>query len=160
MQGHRLGRQGYAAQFGAPSTASGTALPWRAARTITFSGEPYMLNEQQLLVVKKDAGIKSWDDAAGKDRDYPDRFRLRRIMCSRATRRITAATFATLDTMGESTIRLYAARAARSMPCLCDCPVISLPPRPDAYTQLDEPLSAKHYAVGFKKSDTQVGRRP
>lgn len=30
----------------------------------TFS-EPYMLNEQ-VLVVKKDAGIKSWDDLAGK----------------------------------------------------------------------------------------------
>lgn len=30
----------------------------------TFS-EPYMLNEQ-VLVVKKDAGIKGWDDLAGK----------------------------------------------------------------------------------------------
>ena len=40
LEAYRLGREGRAASAAAPSTASGTASPWRAARTATRSPSP------------------------------------------------------------------------------------------------------------------------
>ncbi|MCI7408921.1 MAG: transporter substrate-binding domain-containing protein, partial [Collinsella sp.] len=39
----------------------------------------------------------------------------------------------------------------------CDLSIAQyqLAAKPDAYTQLDKPLSSEHYAVGFKKGDTK-----
>ena len=63
----------------------------------TFS-EPYMLNEQ-VLVVKKDAGIKSWDDLAGKTVITQTDSAAQDVL--EGDQKDLAATFATLDTIGE-----------------------------------------------------------
>ena len=43
----------------------------------------------------------------------------------------------------------------------CDLSIAQyqLAAKPDAYTQLDEPLSSEHYAVGFKKGDTALAEK-
>ena len=101
----------------------------------TFS-EPYMLNEQ-VLVVKKDAGIKSWDDLAGKTVITQTDSAAQDVL--EGDQKDLAATFAPLDTVA------------------CDLSIAQyqLAAKPDAYTQLDKPLSSEHYAVGFKKGDTK-----
>ena len=94
----------------------------------TFS-EPYMLNEQ-VLVVKKDAGIKSWDDLAGKTVITQTDSAAQDVL--EGDQNDLAATFATLDTIGEYNTRLCSSRVVQSMPL----PVtsrslsISLPPSP------------------------------
>ena len=71
-----------------------------------------------------------------------------------------AATFATLDTIGEYNTAFMQLESGAVDAVACDLSIAQyqLAAKPDAYTQLDEPLSSEHYAVGFKKGDTKVGR--
>ena len=71
-----------------------------------------------------------------------------------------AATFATLDTIGEYNTAFMQLESGAVDAVACDLSIAQyqLAAKPDAYTQLDKPLSSEHYAVGFKKGDTTVGR--
>ena len=119
----------------------------------TFS-EPYMLNEQ-VLVVKKDAGIKSWDDLAGKTVITQTDSAAQDVL--EGEQKDLAATFATLDTIGEYNTAFMQLESGAVDAVACDLSIAQyqLAAKPDAYTQLDEPLSSEHYAVGFKKGDTK-----
>ena len=119
----------------------------------TFS-EPYMLNEQ-VLVVKKDAGIKSWDDLAGKTVITQTDSAAQDVL--EGDQKDLAATFATLDTIGEYNTAFMQLESGAVDAVACDLSIAQyqLAAKPDAYTQLDEPLSSEHYAVGFKEGDTK-----
>mgnify|MGYP000463723389 CR=1 FL=1 len=119
----------------------------------TFS-EPYMLNEQ-VLVVKKDAGIKSWDDLAGKTVITQTDSAAQDVL--EGDQKDLAATFATLDTIGEYNTAFMQLESGAVDAVACDLSIAQyqLAAKPDAYTQLDKPLSSEHYAVGFKKGDTK-----
>ena len=119
----------------------------------TFS-EPYMLNEQ-VLVVKKDAGIKGWDDLAGKTVITQTDSAAQDVL--EGDQKDLAATFATLDTIGEYNTVFMQLESGAVDAVACDLSIAQyqLAAKPDAYTQLDEPLSSEHYAVGFKKGDTK-----
>ena len=119
----------------------------------TFS-EPYMLNEQ-VLVVKKDAGIKSWDDLAGKTVITQTDSAAQDVL--EGDQNDLAATFATLDTIGEYNTAFMQLESGAVDAVACDLSIAQyqLAAKPDAYTQLDKPLSSEHYAVGFKKGDTK-----
>ena len=119
----------------------------------TFS-EPYMLNEQ-VLVVKKDAGIKSWDDLAGKTVITQTDSAAQDVL--EGDQKDLAATFATLDTIGEYNTAFMQLESGAVDAVACDLSIAQyqLAAKPDAYTQLDEPLSSEHYAVGFKRGDTK-----
>ena len=119
----------------------------------TFS-EPYMLNEQ-VLVVKKDAGIKGWDDLAGKTVITQTDSAAQDVL--EGDQKDLAATFATLDTIGEYNTAFMQLESGAVDAVACDLSIAQyqLAAKPDAYTQLDEPLSSEHYAVGFKKGDTK-----
>ena len=94
----------------------------------TFS-EPYMLNEQ-VLVVKKDAGIKSWNDLAGKTVITQTDSAAQDVL--EGDQKDLAATFARSIPSASTTRPLCSSRAARSMPWLATfrLPSISLPPSP------------------------------
>lgn len=94
----------------------------------TFS-EPYMLNEQ-VLVVKKDAGIKSWDDLAGKTVITQTDSAAQDVL--EVTRRIWRRRLPRSTRSASTTRPLCSSRAARSMPWLATfrLPSISLPPSP------------------------------
>ena len=119
----------------------------------TFS-EPYMLNEQ-VLVVKKDAGIKSWEDLAGKTVITQTDSAAQDVL--EGDQKDLAATFATLDTIGEYNTAFMQLESGAVDAVACDLSIAQyqLAAKPDAYTQLDKPLSSEHYAVGFKKGDTK-----
>ena len=119
----------------------------------TFS-EPYMLNEQ-VLVVKKDAGIKGWDDLAGKTVITQTDSAAQDVL--EGDQKDLAATFATLDTIGEYNTAFMQLESGAVDAVACDLSIAQyqLAAKPDAYMQLDEPLSSEHYAVGFKKGDTK-----
>ena len=119
----------------------------------TFS-EPYMLNEQ-VLVVKKDAGIKSWDDLAGKTVITQTDSAAQDVL--EGDQKDLAATFATLDTIGEYNTAFMQLESGAVDAVACDLSIAQyqLAAKSDAYTQLDKPLSSEHYAVGFKKGDTR-----
>ena len=119
----------------------------------TFS-EPYMLNEQ-VLVVKKDAGIKSWDDLAGKTVITQTDSAAQDVL--EGDQKDLAATFATLDTIGDYNTAFMQLESGAVDAVACDLSIAQyqLAAKPDAYTQLDKPLSSEHYAVGFKKGDTK-----
>ena len=119
----------------------------------TFS-EPYMLNEQ-VLVVKKDAGIKSWDDLAGKTVITQTDSAAQDVL--EGDQKDLAATFAALDTIGEYNTAFMQLESGAVDAVACDLSIAQyqLAAKPDAYTQLDKPLSSEHYAVGFKKGDTK-----
>ena len=119
----------------------------------TFS-DPYMLNEQ-VLVVKKDAGIKSWDDLAGKTVITQTDSAAQDVL--EGDQKDLAATFATLDTIGEYNTAFMQLESGAVDAVACDLSIAQyqLAAKSDAYTQLDEPLSSEHYAVGFKKGDTK-----
>ena len=119
----------------------------------TFS-EPYMLNEQ-VLVVKKAAGIKRWDDLAGKTVITQTDYAAQDVL--EGDQKDLAATYATLDTIGEYNTAFMQLESGAVDAVACDLSIAQyqLAAKPDAYTQLDKPLSSEHYAVGFKKGDTK-----
>ena len=113
-----------------------------------------MLNEQ-VLVVKKDAGIKSWDGLAGKTVITQTDSAAQDVL--EGDQKDLATTFATLDTIGEYNTAFMQLESGAVDAVACDLSIAQyqLAAKPDAYTQLDKPLSSEHYAVGFKKGDTK-----
>lgn len=120
----------------------------------TFS-EPYMKNGQ-VVVVKKDFGISSLADLAGKAIiTQTDSAALEVLQGDQAT---LAATFASLDTIGDYNTAFMQLESGAVDAVACDLSIAQyqLAAKPDAYTQLDEALSSERYAVGFKKGSQQL----
>ncbi len=120
----------------------------------TFS-EPYMLNEQ-VVVVKADSGIASFDDLAGKSViTQIDSAALDVLEGDKAD---LAATFASLETIGDYNTAFMQLESGAVDAVACDLSIAQyqMSAKPDAYAQLDEALSSEHYAVGFKQGDTEL----
>lgn len=117
----------------------------------TFS-EPYMLNAQ-VVVVKAGSGISTFDDLSGKTViTQVDSAALDVLEGDQAD---LAATFTSLETIGDYNTAFMQLESGAVDAVACDLSIAAyqLAANPDAYTQLDEQLSAEHYAVGFKKGD-------
>lgn len=118
----------------------------------TFS-EPYMTNGQ-VVVTKKDSGITTFEDLAGKNvqvqtdsaglealqSDWPD----------------LMASFASLEEIGEYNTIFMNLEAGACDAVVCDISVFALhdAATPDTYVRLDEYLTQEHDAIGFKKGET------
>ena len=118
----------------------------------TFS-EPYMLNGQ-VIVVRADSGIASFDDLAGRAViTQVDSAAYNVLAGEDATQAELAATFASLETIGDYNTAFMQLESGAVDAVACDLSISAyqLAAKPDAYIQLDEFLSEEHYAVGFKK---------
>lgn len=123
----------------------------------TFS-DPYMLNGQ-VVVVKADKGIASLADLAGKNViTQTDSAALDVLEGDRAD---LAATFANLETIAEYNTAFMQLESGAVDAVACDLSIAQyqMSAKPDAYVMLDETLSSEHYAVGFKKGDTETAEK-
>ncbi|MCH4053713.1 MAG: transporter substrate-binding domain-containing protein [Atopobiaceae bacterium] len=122
----------------------------------TFS-DPYMLNAQ-VIVVKADSGIKSFGDLAGKTViTQADSAALEVLQGDQAD---LAATFASLDTRADYNTAFMELESGAVDAVACDLSIAAyqLAQKPDTYVQLDDELSSEHYAVGFKKGNTDLAK--
>ena len=120
----------------------------------TFS-DPYMLNAQ-VVVVRADSDIADLEDLAGKAViTQVDSAAYNLFEGEDATQAELAATFASLETIGDYNTAFMQLESGAVNAVACDLSIAAyqLAANPDAYVQLDEPLSEEHYAVGFKKGD-------
>lgn len=117
----------------------------------TFS-EPYMLNGQ-VIVVKADSGITSFDDLAGKTVVTQTDSAAEDVL--EGDQAELAATFASLDTIGDYNTAFMQLESGAVDAVACDLSIAEyqMAANPDAYVQLPDMLSEEHYAVGFKKGD-------
>lgn len=125
----------------------------------TFS-DPYMLNGQ-VIVVKADKGIASLADLAGKNViTQTDSAALDVLEGDRAD---LAATFANGEpqTIAEYNTAFMQLESGAVDAVACDLSIAQyqMSAKPDAYVMLDETLSSEHYAVGFKKGDTETAEK-
>ena len=123
----------------------------------TFS-EPYMLNGQ-VIVVKADSGIESFDDLAGKTViTQVDSAALDVLEGDQAS---LAATFASLDQIGEYNTAFMQLESGAVDAVACDLSIAEyqMSAKPDAYVQLPEMLSEEHYAVGFKQGSEALAEQ-
>ena len=123
----------------------------------TFS-EPYMLNGQ-VVVVKKDKGIASLNDLAGKTViTQVDSAALDVLEGDKAD---LAATFGKLETIGEYNTAFMQLESGAVDAVACDLSIAQyqMSAKPDAYVMLDETLSSEHYAVGFKMGNTETAEK-
>lgn len=117
----------------------------------TFS-EPYMLNGQ-VVVVKADSGITSFDDLAGKTVVTQTDSAAQDVL--EGDQADLTATFASLDTIGDYNTAFMQLESGAVNAVACDLSIAQyqMSANPDAYVQLPDMLSEEHYAVGFKKGD-------
>lgn len=122
----------------------------------TFS-DPYMLNAQ-VIVVRADSGIASQEDLAGKTVVTQVDSAAEDVLEGDAAD--LAATFATLDTIGEYNTAFMQLESGAVDAVACDLSIAryQMAAKPDAYVMLDEYLSEENYAVGFKKGDTKTAK--
>ena len=123
----------------------------------TFS-DPYMLNAQ-VIVVKKGSGIESLADLAGKNViTQTDSAAYDVLAGDEATKADLAATFASLETIGEYNTAFMQLESGAVDAVACDLSIAQyqMSAKPDAYVQLPEDLSDEHYAVGVKKGNTEL----
>ena len=119
----------------------------------TFS-EPYMLNAQ-VVVVKKGSGISDLAGLAGKAVITQTDSAAYDVLAGEAAQADVAATFASLETIGDYNTAFMQLETGAVDAVACDLSIAAyqLAAKPDAYEQLSEQLSSEHYAVGFKKGD-------
>lgn len=122
----------------------------------TFS-DPYMLNAQ-VVVVRADSGIESFEDLAGKtvitQVDSAAEEVLNGDMAD------LTATFASLETIGDYNTAFMQLESGAVDAVACDLSIAQYQMADkDTYKQLDEQLSTEHYAVGFKKGDTALAEK-
>ena len=123
----------------------------------TFS-DPYMLNAQ-VIVVKKGSGIESLADLAGKNViTQTDSAAYDVLAGDEATKADLAATFASLETIGEYNTAFMQLESGAVDAVACDLSIAQyqMSAKPDVYVQLPEDLSDEHYAVGVKKGNTEL----
>ena len=122
----------------------------------TFS-DPYMLNAQ-VVVVRADSGIESFEDLAGKtvipQVDSAAEEVLNGDMAD------LPAPFASLETIGDYNTAFMQLESGAVDAVACDLSIAQYQMAgKDTYKQLDEQLSTEHYAVGFKKGDTALAEK-
>lgn len=122
----------------------------------TFS-DPYMLNAQ-VVVVRADSGIESFEDLAGKtvitQVDSAAEEVLNGDMAD------LTATFASLETIGDYNTAFMQLESGAVDAVACDLSIAQYQlAGKDTYKQLNEQLSTEHYAVGFKKGDTALAEK-
>lgn len=122
----------------------------------TFS-EPYMLNEQ-VIVVKKDSGITSLSDLAGKT--VVTQADSAALDVLEGDKKDVADTFKSLRTLPDYNNAFMQLESGMVDAVACDLSIAQyqIAAKPDAYQQLD-PLSSEHYAVGFKKGDDALAAK-
>lgn len=122
----------------------------------TFS-DPYMLNEQ-VIVVKKDSGIKSFSDLYGKNVITQADSAAQDVL--KGDQSALAGTFAALETRPDYNTAFAELESGATDAVACDLSIAQyqISANPDKYEQLEEPLSSEHYAVGFKKGDTETAK--
>ena len=120
--------------------------------------EPYMLNEQ-VVVVKADSGIKSLDDLADKTLITQVDSAALDVLQDEKNADMVAFTGALkeLQTIGDYNNAFMQLESGMVDAVACDLSIAAyqMAAKPDAYLQLD-PLSTEHYAVGFKKGETEL----
>lgn len=118
----------------------------------TFS-DPYMLNEQ-VVVVRKDSGISSLEDLAGKNVITQADSAAEDVL--QDDKADLASTFASLETRPDFNTAFAELESGATDAVACDLSIAQyqIAANPDAYLQIEEPLSSENYAVGFKKGDT------
>lgn len=122
----------------------------------TFS-DPYMMNAQ-VVVVRADSGIESFEGLAGKtvitQVDSAAEEVLNGDMAD------LTATFASLETIGDYNTAFMQLESGAVDAVACDLSIAQYQMvGKDTYKQLDEQLSTEHYAVGFKKGDTALAEK-
>ena len=123
----------------------------------TFS-EPYMLNEQ-VIVVKKGSGIDDLGGLVGKTVvTQVDSAALDVLEGDQAD---LAATFSALDQVSDYNTAFMSLESGQVDAVACDLSIAAyqIAAKPDAYVQLPTALSSEHYAVGFKKGDTEMAQQ-
>lgn len=120
--------------------------------------EPYMLNEQ-VVVVKADSGIASLDDLAGKTVITQVDSAALDVLSDEENADMVAlkGSLKELQTIGDYNNAFMQLESGMVDAVACDLSIAAyqMAAKPDAYVQLD-PLSTEHYAVGFKKGDTEL----
>ena len=127
----------------------------------TFS-EPYMLNEQ-VVVAKADSGIKALADLNGKVvMTQVDSAALDVLENEEeGGQAALAATFKELQTIGDYNNAFMQLESGMVDAVACDLSIAAfqMAAKPGAYVQMDERLSTEHYAVGFKKGDSDLAKQ-
>ena len=123
----------------------------------TFS-DPYMLNAQ-VVVVRADSGVASFEDLAGKTVVTQVDSAAEDVL--EGDQADLAATFASLDTIAEYNTAFMQLESGAVDAVACDLSIAQyqMAANPDAYVMLDEYLSEENYAVGFKKGDTATAEK-
>lgn len=121
----------------------------------TFS-KPYMHNEQ-VVVVKKDAGINSLQDLA--DKNVMTQVDSAALDVLEGDQKALADTFAggkvqTISDYNNAFMQLESG-AVDAVACDLSIADYQMAAKPDMFVKL-EPLSTENYAVGFKKGDTEM----
>ncbi len=122
----------------------------------TFS-EPYMLNEQ-VVVVKKGSGISSLSDLAGKT--VVTQADSAALDVLEGDKKDLAGTFKSLQTLPDYNNAFMQLESGMVDAVACDLSIAQyqIAAKPDVYQQL-EALSSEHYAVGFKKGDDALAQK-
>ena len=125
----------------------------------TFS-DPYMLNEQ-VVVVKAGSDISDFAGLSGKTvMTQVDSAALDVLEGDQAE---VAATFkgGAAQTIGDYNNAFMQLDSGMIDAVACDLSIAQyqIAANPDKYVQLSTPLSTEHYAVGFKKGDTELAQK-
>ena len=125
----------------------------------TFS-DPYMLNEQ-VIVVKAGSDISDFAGLSGKTvMTQVDSAALDVLEGDQAA---VAATFkgGAAKTIGDYNNAFMQLDSGVIDAVACDLSIAQyqIAANPDKYVQLSTPLSTEHYAVGFKKGDTELAQK-
>ena len=122
----------------------------------TFS-EPYMLNEQ-VVVVKKNSGINSLSDLKGKT--VMTQVDSAALDVLEGDQKALADTFkgGKAQTIGDYNNAFLQLNSGAVDAVACDLSIAQyqIAASPDRYVQLSDALSTEHYGVGFKKGDTEM----
>ena len=120
--------------------------------------DPYMLNEQ-VVVVKADSDIKSLDDLADKTLITQVDSAALDVLSDEENEDMVAlkGSLKELQTIGDYNNAFMQLESGMVDAVACDLSIAAyqMAAKPDAYVQLD-PLSTEHYAVGFKKGETEL----
>ena len=123
----------------------------------TFS-DKYMLNAQ-VVVVKASSGITKLSDLAGKTVATQMDSAAEEVL--QGDKADLAATFGTLSLRSEYNTTFMELESGAIDAVACDLSVAAYQQsaKPGVYTMLDERLSSEHYAVGFKKGETDLAAK-
>lgn len=121
----------------------------------TFS-EPYMLNEQ-VVVVKKGSGVTSLEGLA--DKVVITQVESAALDVLEGDQADLAATFKELQTIGDYNNAFMQLESGLVDAVACDLSIaeFQIAAKPDAYEKVGS-LSSEHYAVGFKKGEDDLAK--